>query len=561
MATSDVEQSGLRWRIWPWRKRKSAEVLLPALAEYRSLDRHPLRNFLGASALMLFLLLYGFFFSAFVPSYFAFFMMPLIALGLLVIWALPNVDWAPTRSLEIFFYALFVGLIVWPNYLALSLPGLPWITLIRLTSFPLNLILLACLSMSAEFRAVLMRSLRSIPAIPILLAIFVLIQFLSIGISKTPSDSIQKFIVAQTTWTALFFVSAYVFRRPNQFKRWAMIMWAMAIFVSFIAIVEARVGHVLWLGHIPAILKINDDAVQAILAGNMRAYTDIYRSQATFSTSLGLAEYLALTLPFILHFVTRQFSSRIRIAALMSLPVVLYACVLTNSKLGTIGSLVGILLYIFGASFRNWRRNKHSLISASFLLSYPLLLGLVGAAMLFSHRVSVLILGNDGSHAASTQARIEQYTIGWHKFLQWPFGYGIGMAATTLGFGEDRGGLTIDTYYLSVLLEYGIAGFIVYYGMFAIAIFEAGRRSLFGTLETEDRTFMLPIAVSLVVFIIIKSVFSQQDNHPVVFMMLGGLMALAASHRRAPNRARVAAKPATGLQRLSQTKTFAIAGR
>lgn len=553
MATSDIEQSGWRWRIWHRRKRQSAEASLPALAEYHSLDRHFLRNFLGISALLFFLLIYGFFFSAFAPAYFAFFMMPLIALGFLVIWALPEVNWAPTKSLEIFFFALFVGMIIWPNYLAIALPGLPWITVVRLTSFPLNLILLACISMSADFRADMLRSLRSVPAIPVLLGIFVVIQLLSIGLSKDVSNSIQKFIVAQTTWTATFFAAAYIFRHPGRFKRWAMIMWAMAIFVSFIAIWEAQVRHVVWLGHIPGFLKVNDDAVQAILAGNMRSGTNIYRAQSTFSTPLGLAEYLALSVPFVLHFATKRFSRNTRLAAVVSLPVILYACVLTNAKLGTIGSLAAILLYVFGVSFQYWRREKQSLIAAASLLSYPLLVALVGGAMLASHRFSVLIIGNDGSHAASTEGRIEQYTTGFHKFLEWPFGYGIGMGAITLGF--NRGMLSIDTYYLSVLLEYGIAGFIIYYGMFAIAIYEAGRRSLFAPSDTEDRTFTLPIAVSLVTFIIIKSVFSQQDNHPVVFMMLGALMAIVGSYRGVPSRTSSNMRPVPGSYRLPQGKT------
>src|SRR6202000_1240257 len=138
------------------------------------------------------------------------------------------------------------------------------------------------------------------------------------------------------------------------------------------------------------------------------AGTNIYRAQSTFSTPLGLAEYLALTIPFVMHFATRRFSRNIRIAALVSLPIILYACILTNAKLGTIGSLVGILLYLFGLSFQYWRRNKHSLVAAASLLSYPFVVALVGGAMLISHRFSVLIIGNDGSHAASTDGRIEQ---------------------------------------------------------------------------------------------------------------------------------------------------------
>jgi O-Antigen ligase len=496
---------------------------------------------------MLFCLIYGFFFSAFVPTYFAFFMFPLIALGLLVIWALPDVNWAPTRTLGWLFYATFISLIVW-------LPGLPWITLIRLTSFPLNLTLLTCISMSADFRADLMRALRSIPAIPILLGIFVIIQLLSIGLSKDMSSSIQKFVVAQTTWTSSFFAGAYIFLRPGQFKHWAMIMWAMAVFVSLIAILESRIGHVLWLGHIPSILKIDDESVQTILKGKMRSYTNIYRAQATFSTPLGLAEYLALTLPFVMHFATNRFSRNVRIAAFVSLPIILYGCFLTNAKLGMVGSLVGILLYVFGVSFQNWRRNKHSLVAVSFLMSYPFFIALTGAAMLLSHRFSVLILGNDGSHAASTEGRIEQYTMGWHKFLEWPFGYGIGMGAATLGFGEDRGGITIDTYYLSILLEYGIAGFIIYYGMFAIAIYEAGRRSLFAPSDTEHRTFILPITISLIAFVIIKSVFSQQDNHPVVFMMLGALMALVVPYQKTSSAPKSNTNSSAVLYRPPQTK-------
>src|SRR5579871_2142794 len=333
MTTSDIEHPGWRWRLkpsWPWRKPASPEAQLPALAPYHSLQRHRVRNFFALSFFMLFLLIYGFFFSVFVPTFFAFFMLPVIALGFLVIWALPDVNWAPTRALQWFFFATFIALIAWPNYLAVALPGLPWITFLRLTSFPLNLLLLICISMSADFRTELMRSLRSIPAIPVLLGIFVVIQLLSIAFSKDIPNSIQKIIVAQTTWTAAFFSGAYVFRRPGLFKRWAMIMWTMAVFVSLIAILEFHVKHVLWRDYIPSFLKINDPVIQTILAGSMRAGTNLYRAQSTFSTPLGLAEYLALTLPFILHFATKRFPSGIRIAALISVPIVLYANYLTN---------------------------------------------------------------------------------------------------------------------------------------------------------------------------------------------------------------------------------------
>ena len=118
------------------------------------------------------------------------------------------------------------------------------------------------------------------------------------------------------------------------------------------------------------------------------------------------------------------------------------------------------------------------------------------------------------------------------------------MSGAALGFGLDLNGMiTVDTYYLTVLLEYGIEGFIVYYGMLAIAIYEGGKRSLAGRLQSDDKSFILPITISLIVFFVVKSVFSQQDNHPIVFMMLGGLLALATSSRKASVNTRETPRP------------------
>jgi O-antigen ligase len=148
--------------------------------------------------------------------------------------------------------------------------------------------------------------------------------------------------------------------------------------------------------------------------------------------------------------------------------------------------------------------------------------------MAASHSFYITIMG-DASHTASTQARIEQIHVGIAKFLQWPFGYGIGQAAITISNASDY--VTIDSYFLSVLIEYGILGFIAYYGVFAIAMYEGSRRYLTDTTGSEDQSFLLPITASFIAFMVAKSVFSQQDNHPVVFMMLGALLGLIAARR------------------------------
>jgi hypothetical protein len=361
--------------------------------------------------------------------------------------------------------------------------------------------------------------------------VFIVIQLLTLVFSKDIAGSIQKLIVAQITWTGMLFAGAYIFRTKGRIKRWAMVVWAMAIFVSLIAVWESRIQHVPWRDHIPSFLQINDDTVLATLAGSARAFTGRYRAQATFGTSLGLAEYLVLALPFVLHFTTRRFSKKTRVAAMISIPMLLVGAYLTDAKLGIIGSLLSIFLYVFVAALQNWRRNKASVMAAIILFLYPLSLGALVLAMIVSLRVKVMVLGGS-SHAASTDARIQQYAMGIPKLLKWPFGYGIGMAGTTLDFQMPNGQTTIDTYYLSVLLEYGVAGFIVYFGMFLTAIYEAARRNVFMRIEDEDKSFLLPISLSLIVFVLSKAVFSQADIHPIVFMMVGAVLALCAQRQK-----------------------------
>jgi O-antigen ligase len=75
-------------------------------------------------------------------------------------------------------------------------------------------------------------------------------------------------------------------------------------------------------------------------------------------------------------------------------------------------------------------------------------------------------------------------------------------------------------------LEYGIIGFLVYYGMILFALYAAGRAALSPQPLKGENSFLIPISVTLLNFIVIKSVFSQQDNHPLIFMVLGMLAAL-----------------------------------
>ena len=453
------------------------------------------------------------------------FAIPVAILGAMVVWALPEQRTAPTAALVVLLYAFLIALIMWPNYLGFALPGLPWITMARLTGFPLTFVLLLSVSVSSGFRTSLREVLDSTPAIWKLLVFFIVIQTISIGLSRKPLFSVDQYLVAQTSWTAVFFASAYVFMKPGRVERAAAILWLMALGVSVIAMVEWRHGQVPWATHIPSFLKIEDPVVQAILAGGARSATGIYRVQSTFSTSLGLAEYLALAMPFVLLFATGAYRWPTKLAAVVSIPFILYVILLSGSRLGMVGCLFTFLVYTLVWSVLRWRRRKDSLLGPAVTLAYPLLFCAAMALTFTSHTIKAAVWGN-GPQDASNEGRKIQIQMGIPKILHAPWGHGIGMGGAALGYFTPSGRGTIDNYYLSIALEYGVIGFIVYFGVFVSAIYYAARWKILSNPAIREYNLLVPLAIAMANFIVIKSVFSEQGNHPLVFIMLGMIAAL-----------------------------------
>ena len=290
--------------------------------------------------------IYGFIYALFGTFLFLQLAVPLLLLAMLAIWLLPDTNRAPVRLLDKLLIAFLIALLCWPDYLALALPGLPWITAIRLTAVPLAIIMLLCVSLSPDFRRTMKNVLNAVPQVWKLLTLFGLISFLSIAVSRDVGLSINKFIVAQLYWTLIFFASCYVFLREGRAVSFGYLIWAMVIFVCLIAVQEARHSVVPWAGRIPSFLKIEDENVQRILSGASRAATGVYRTQSKFTTPLGLAEFLALSMPFIMHLTVTGKRLWIRCGAFLTIPLIFYILIKTDSRLGMVGFFMTFLLYL-----------------------------------------------------------------------------------------------------------------------------------------------------------------------------------------------------------------------
>jgi hypothetical protein len=87
--------------------------------------------------------------------------------------------------------------------------------------------------------------------------------------------------------------------------------------------------------------------------------------------------------------------------------------------------------------------------------------------------------------------------------------------------------VTIDSYYILCTLEFGALGILAFLSIFGGAILAALRTAFEEKLDpTSEDALILPIAVGLAAFLVIKLAFGQPDNHPLLFAMVGMIVAL-----------------------------------
>jgi hypothetical protein len=474
----------------------------------------------------LFCLVYGFYFALTAPYLVIAFAAPVGLLVLLAVWALPASATAPMRTTEFLFCSVIVSLILWPNYLALSLPGLPWITMIRLTGIPMTLLFLVSLSISERVRGELATRLESTPPIWTILLVFVAAQFLTVPFAKSISGAFNKALIQQVNWTAMFLLAVYFCRVPGRAHRFIALTLAVFFPILVISAWEGEAQQLLWSDNVPSFLKIDDPVAASLLGSHVRGATGLYRVKATFSTALGLAEFAGLLTPFAIHYAVGPYSKRTKVLGLLTLPLLFYVVRLTDARLGVVCYLASFLLYSMLWALLRFRRKRGDLVSATIVYSYPTLAGLLLLAVSASHRLSTMILGG-GAQESSNQAREHQLIMGVPKILQNPIGHGSGGAGEAMGYGAGQF-VTVDNYYLTLGLDLGVLGLTAFLALFLTGIGYAVRYGLAAaTMEDDELLLLIPLASCLSAFLIEKSVFSQPDNHPLYFMMLGMIVALS----------------------------------
>ena len=476
---------------------------------------------------LLFLLFTGYLvFAAFAtvvfPPAFVVFIAPF---ALAIVAAIPQGKAAPKRLIMALLYAGAVLLPLWPVYIHLKLGPLPIITPPRLLLYALSAIWIADMLSAPLRRAQFLVALRRSRGVSGLVLALFAVSALSVPMAEGRVLAAQEFFRQAIIWLLPFCIALTYVRRTRQLKRLVLLFVIGAVFNAFLAIVEKLSGSLVAQALSPL---ITGNAEWLQIAQSQKIRDGVFRAQGTHTHPLSLGEYVSIMTPFAIMYAVaaRRFWKK---AIWAAAAFILIAGALSTSSRGALlavsVSLVATALVLIHRFLQREAESQLKPLAGAFVLT------LIAAAPIGYVGVKQLASGAGGvSTSNSSQARLDQIEQAWPKILKRPvLGYGTGRAVRILGFWGRS--LTIDNYYLTLALDYGFPGPLLFGGVLLAAMLAANRRSRAGPID--DQLFYVAFIVAMIAFGVTRTIVSMAGNLSFIYILLGAFAGAAVTRVRA----------------------------
>jgi hypothetical protein len=458
--------------------------------------------------------------------------------GLVLLWVLPELPEVPEKLVRgLFFTALIVCLCV-PNYYTLDFPGLPWISVRRLSLAPLIVVFSIAVSTSPAVRARLVTIIKDAKWVSICAFGFLAMVVLSVFVSSTPAESMSTVIEILLAIYVPFVAMLYVLRTEKDALLLLRVFGWCALFVGMGGIVEFLLQKRIFIEILPKaildpLMAQNPTVAEMVLATPFR--NGLWRASSIYAVPLSFGEFEGMVAPLGLFYMVHGASVRSRVFGWAIFLTSFFGVVTSGSRGGYISFLFGLSAFVLLWAVRSVRVKgagslAPALIGVSVVVGLCVLFGLV----MFWHRAHVMVLGG-GETAASDNGRSMQWAMAIPKIFMRPLtGWGAGQSGNVIGYIQASGIPSVDSYALTVLVDFGIPGFVFFFGMGVVGLIFGAFRYL--TDPTVQGELAGAVACSLGAFTFYRFYLSQWENHLPFFLLVACMMWLlhaAAERRRA----------------------------
>lgn len=450
----------------------------------------------------------------------------LVLLAAATLWVLPELPSVPRKWLRRSFFVLVPVLACIPPYIAIDLPGLPWISLVRICLFLTLLTFLLCVFGAKDVRSDLKSTLHASKPVTYAFYALALTFVLSLPLSQNLGSSMKALSEAAINWFLPFLVAAIVIKGPADTRKLFYILAGTALFLGAVAVFESATHQRLFLKLAPPGLFAADSTMYEVMSRD-KYRNGIYRASGSFLVPLSFAEYLAMVGPIAMYMVLYCRGLFLKLFGVAACLAALVAIILTGARGGLISFLVGGGVLVFFYALKQTQVHRGGLLGPFLLTLYAMgATGFIGLVFTW-HRLNVMVFGG-GETQGSTEARLVQWDMATPHIMSNPLtGNGLGLGASVVGFTTPGGTMTLDSYVITLLVETGIPGFLAFTVLLAAAVFLGIRAYLKAPAAMEaEAGLALPLACSLLGFMIYRLVLSQTENHTMMMVFLGATVAL-----------------------------------
>ena len=504
--------------------------------EFLSDDRPVLRALAGGALLLAFAgyVAVASFATLIYPAVLLVFLAPF---ALAVLAFAPSGRAAPIAAPQAMIIAAMALMPLWPTYIHFKLGPAPILTPPRLLFYAITACWAYDMLVSPLRRGQLFCAMRRGGWLAAFLLGFFALAALSVPLAEGTRYAAQEVFRWAIIWLAPMLALATYVRSMTMLRRVLAALALGAVIAALIALAEFATGVLLAVKLAPFIA---DDAVWLQITQELKSRDGVFRAQATHTHPLSLGEYLALGAPIALGFVCAS-RGRVRLLWMVAFALLVGGVLVTNARGAMIAMVFAVAATALVLAWRVLRQER--------FFRFRPLIGLACLAMLAASPVVVagahhVITGGAGESAArSSQARIDQIKKAWPKIVQRPvLGWGAGRAARIIGYWGRT--LSVDNYYLSLAVDTGVPGPIVFLGVLVVV----GRRSMRGDLaeNNADRLLLIGVAGAMASFAVTRATLSQTGNLAFFFPLMGAY--LGAAGRVAARRGRAVDQPSRAAQ-------------
>jgi|SRR5579871_1163084 len=460
---------------------------------------------------------------------------PLVAIGfvalllVILLWAMPEMRLVSDRALRFAFYSMVFVLLCVPAYYAIDTGLLPWISVRRVFALTVIILFGFTVAGSKAAREKLWETMRCSPLLAFFAIGFLFMVFVSIFTSTNASFSLKEFFDAMLNWYVPLFACMLIVRSEEDVVLLMKIIAIAVILDSAAGLAEFLLQRRYYFDIFPKSILESMMASNPIIIDiyNSSAFRNgLYRASSIYTVPLSFGELAAMAAPIGAYFVLHARKWTEFALGILTVLACLLALFCSGARGGYIAFLIAMPVMAIIWTVRYSILNPHSLIGtivfAFFSFGFVSLVGLI----FFWQRLYNIVFGG-GETVGSTEARFAQWELAKPHILSNPVtGHGMGMAAEVIGFLTPGGTTpTLDTYILTLLVEVGVPGFLVFFGMIACGIWIGLRQYL----TNKDRWAALggPIACSLIAFAIYRMTLSQRENHTLFFLVIGLVFAIS----------------------------------